>query len=396
MARRPQNRLTEITPQDPQHDIHEDSADVYSISANEIEVNGKQVRAVAPSSPAAPVIPVGSIASPLILAAAGRPANDGDDPEHRTEQENLDVLRNILIAQMIVKQNEDPSFFARFDSALENFTDRASRSFQRHFNSAADAVESASWIPSPLRRGVVNILRNVGDRGRQAGLTTMRAEHSAATIFEGPSAASGDYFEDLARHESGTNDNAHAPTSSAVGRYQFLKGAWLGVVYKHGAAHGGQLAWAASQIVRSGNSYTVHDPAALQQILDMRRDPQYSTPMAIDFTNDNAATLRHMLGNDRQLTNADLYMAHFLGPATAAKFLRAMYQNPNEAAADVVPGAVSANRNIFIDRHTGAERSLSQVYALLGKDFVPTYSTYADNHRPAGGPHADTNPHARA
>ena len=167
-----------------------------------------------------------------------------------------------------------------------------------------------------------------------------------------------DYLLGEAKLESGLNASAHAGTSSASGLYQFLDQSWLAVVKKHGAANG--MAWAADSIGRSSSGrLTVDDPATRQAIMGLRDDPTAASLMAAASATDNAATLQSALG--RPANGTDLYMAHFLGPAGATKFLSAMASAPGATGAAMFPQAAAANYNVFYDK-SGNARSLADIY----------------------------------
>jgi Transglycosylase SLT domain len=173
------------------------------------------------------------------------------------------------------------------------------------------------------------------------------------------------YLVNQARVESGFNPQAQARTSSATGLYQFIEQSWLGVVAKHGDAHG--LGWAASAITRgSDGRYRVADPVTRQAILDLRRDPHAAASMAAAFASDNKDYLEDRLGHD--VAPVDLYLAHFLGAGGAAKFLRKFEDNPDADAAALFPAAARSNRAVFYDR-AGSARSLSEVRARFAAKF---------------------------
>ena len=183
--------------------------------------------------------------------------------------------------------------------------------------------------------------------------------HVRQAIYNASSATGVDfaYLMNQARVESGFDPGAQAKTSSATGLYQFIEQSWLGVVAKHGDAHG--LGWAASAISRgSDGRYRVSDPGKRQAILDLRRDPQAASSMAAEFASDNKAYLEARTG--REAEPVDLYLAHFLGAAGAAKFLKARDANPETSAADLFPAAARSNRNVFFERD-GTPRSLDAV-----------------------------------
>jgi hypothetical protein len=190
------------------------------------------------------------------------------------------------------------------------------------------------------------------------------------------------YLLNQARIESGLNPNAKARTSSATGLFQFIEQTWLATVKKHGAAHG--LGWAADAIGRSPTGrLVVSDPGARRAILDLRRDPEAASAMAAEFAADNQAYLEARLGRPADAT--DLYMAHFLGPAGAARFLSAHDRSPEASAAAALPAAARANRWVFYNRD-GSPRSFAQIRerfaAKMGEEGGPLPSPRAPRTEP--------------
>ncbi|MFN3388267.1 MAG: transglycosylase SLT domain-containing protein [Allosphingosinicella sp.] len=188
------------------------------------------------------------------------------------------------------------------------------------------------------------------------------------------------YLLNQAKVESGLNPNAKAKTSSATGLFQFIEQTWLATVKKHGDAHG--LGWAAASIRRGANGrFTVADPQLRRQILDLRRQPEAASAMAGEFAADNRAYLEGRLG--RPVEGVDLYLAHFLGPAGAARFLKAHDANPDGSAAAMLPAAARANRWVFYGPG-GAPRSFAQIRERfadkIGGDALPATAP-----RPAPG-----------
>lgn len=165
------------------------------------------------------------------------------------------------------------------------------------------------------------------------------------------------YLFNQAKVESGLNPNARAKTSSATGLFQFIEQTWLATVKRHGGAHG--LGWAADSIRRGANGrLTVADPQLRRQILDLRRQPEAASAMAAEFAADNRDYLESRLG--RPVEGVDLYLAHFLGPAGAARFLKAHDAQPHGSAAAMLPTAARANRWVFYGPG-GAPRSFAQI-----------------------------------
>jgi len=167
-----------------------------------------------------------------------------------------------------------------------------------------------------------------------------------------------DYLVNQARTESSFRTDVKASTSSATGLYQFLDQTWLGTMAKHGSKHG--MNDLASQIQKDFQGrYFVSDDTLKTQILDMRKDPQIASIMAAEFASDNKQIVESKTGI--KATSTDLYMAHFLGAGGASKYINAMKETPNMAAAELMPRAANSNKNIFYNSN-GSMKSLVQVY----------------------------------
>lgn len=168
-----------------------------------------------------------------------------------------------------------------------------------------------------------------------------------------------DFLMKTARRESAMNPNARAPTSSASGLFQFIEQTWLGTVKRHGAKHGyGQYA---DLIYQGGDGRWQVRGSARNVVLDLRFDPHAASTMAGELTASNAAYLRGRTG--REPAAGDLYAAHFLGPAGAAKLLEAVQSRPQASAVALFPEAAAANRSIFY--RNGRAATAAEVHANL-------------------------------
>jgi hypothetical protein len=169
------------------------------------------------------------------------------------------------------------------------------------------------------------------------------------------------YLLATAQIESSLNPNAKVSTSSARGLFQFIDQTWLATLKQQGGALGyGPYADAITRL--PSGRYAVTDRTMVRPIMSLRSDPTASAMMAGAFTRTNAAKLAERLGRDP--TEGELYIAHFLGPAGAARLIATAEQRPGAAAAQVFPGAARANSSIFYDRQ-GHARSASAVYRTL-------------------------------
>jgi hypothetical protein len=168
------------------------------------------------------------------------------------------------------------------------------------------------------------------------------------------------YLLATAQVESGLNPSARATTTSAGGLFQFIEQTWLGTLKEAGPSFGYDRYAEAITRTPSGR-YEVHDPVLRRAILDLRQDPTANAVMAGAFTRSNAEWLTARLG--RAPTDGELYMAHFLGAAGAARLISS---DPNARAADLFPNAARANRSIFFDRQ-GRARSAAEVAEVLSR-----------------------------
>jgi hypothetical protein len=170
-----------------------------------------------------------------------------------------------------------------------------------------------------------------------------------------------EYMLTTAKMESDFNPTAGASTSSARGLYQFIEQTWLGTVKEAGGQLGyGQYADAIGKT--SSGDYVVQDASMRRSIMKLRDDPVASSAMAAVLTQSNSFQLTGRIG--RRPTDAELYMAHFLGTGGAAKLIAQAEESPQASAVRMFPNAAAANRSIFYD-HGGKGRSVSEVYSVL-------------------------------
>ena len=185
--------------------------------------------------------------------------------------------------------------------------------------------------------------------------------------------ASFEYLLTTAKMESNFNPRAAASTSSARGLFQFIDQTWLGTVKEAGSQLGyGKYADAITK--NPSGSYSVHDPAARAAIMKLRDDPDAASSMAAVLTQSNSFKLTGKIG--RRPTDAELYMAHFMGVGGAGKLIQGAEDNPNASAARMFPNAAAANRSIFYDR-SGSPRSVSQVYSVLSSRYASAANSRA-------------------
>lgn len=185
-----------------------------------------------------------------------------------------------------------------------------------------------------------------------------QASNTTGTSFQ--------YLLATAKMESDFNPSAGASTSSARGLYQFIDQTWLATVKQAGGDLGyGQYANAITKT--ASGEYVVSDPATRRAIMTLRDDPNIASAMAGALTQSNSFQLTGMIG--RRPTDGELYMAHFMGAAGAAKLINGAQDSPQANAARMFPNAAAANRSIFYDQ-MGQARSVSDVYSVLSARYA--------------------------
>lgn len=166
---------------------------------------------------------------------------------------------------------------------------------------------------------------------------------------------------DYGRGTSATKPDG-SPASSALGVAQFTTGTFLEVMKTPGMA--GRMG-----IDISGMSD--------DQILEMRKDPNISIMAAAAYAEQNKRVLTQTLG--RNVTDAELYMAHLLGASGAVALLSGVKAKPNQSAADLLPEAASGNRSLFYSN--GKPRTVKQLYdnIAVAFDTSDTQVAFGDN-----------------
>jgi hypothetical protein len=174
----------------------------------------------------------------------------------------------------------------------------------------------------------------------------------------------------LAAAESNFEPESEAATSSATGLYQFTHDTWLKTLKTHGAKYGLVNNYASNiEYKKSWSGYqrpVVRDETIYQHLLELRKNPRLSAMMAAETVRDSQQQLAQSL--DREPTETDLYLTHFLGTDDAITFLQSLKQSPDMHAVELFPEAARSNHRIF-HPETCAPRTVDEVYALFGEKF---------------------------
>ncbi|WP_267424011.1 transglycosylase SLT domain-containing protein [Methylobacterium sp. GC_Met_2] len=162
------------------------------------------------------------------------------------------------------------------------------------------------------------------------------------------------YMMALADKESSFDTDAKAATSSAQGLFQFVARTWLEMIRDYGARYG--LAEEAAAVKGRGSAITVAG-AMRARVLGLRNDPRVAALMAAELIKRDRERIEARVG--RALTTTELYLAHFLGTASAGRFLSLSSEKPDEVAGRAFRNAARANRSLFTEADGGKRRSLT-------------------------------------
>lgn len=129
------------------------------------------------------------------------------------------------------------------------------------------------------------------------------------------------YLSSTRARESGGNDNARNPNSSASGRYQFIDSTYLTYARR------------------------LYPGLSDSQLMAMKNDPAVQERIMSEFTTDNSNSLR---SGGFDVNDRNLYLSHFLGSGGALRVLRADPNTPVQMAVD----SAAINANPFIANMT--------------------------------------------
>jgi hypothetical protein len=162
---------------------------------------------------------------------------------------------------------------------------------------------------------------------------------------------------------TGIKDENGNPTSGAVGLMQFTKGTWLQVIKSPGVAE-------AIGVDTAGMTDA--------DLLEMRKDPEKSMMMAAAYAASNRKSLEGVLGRD--VTDAEVYMSHFLGQGGFMSLLRGYENQPEQPAADLLPSAAKKNKPVFYNKD-GTPKTVREIYDGIGIEFgtAPTKIAFERN-----------------
>ncbi len=176
------------------------------------------------------------------------------------------------------------------------------------------------------------------------------------------------YLFAVAARESSFDADAFARKTTAAGLYQFTEDTWLRVVKVFGARHGLD-AYVVAIAADEGGAVSMPRGALRERLMRLRYDPGLAALMAAELARDNRQRLERVLG--RPVTPAEVYVAHFLGLAQAARMIDAAASQPETAAARLVPAGAVSNPAVLGRASAGAVLRAIDAYF---RDEVPRFA----------------------
>jgi hypothetical protein len=184
------------------------------------------------------------------------------------------------------------------------------------------------------------------------------------------------YMMTLADIESSLSPEAKAPTSTAEGLFQFIDRTWLETVFNHAGDYGFSAAAQAIRMV--DGDPVVRSPKDREWVMNLRCDPYFSALMAGELIKDVERALQAQ--GERELSEAELYIAHFLGAGSAVRFLEVLDKNPNMKASKLFPQAARANTGLFMEGKGRKRRAVTvaEFYNKIDSKVVKRMDRYED------------------
>jgi soluble lytic murein transglycosylase-like protein len=227
-----------------------------------------------------------------------------------------------------------------FTFDLDRLLERASHSVQSNLRSEAEPADRfRAGLPHLLQFGPMRVRRDLVE---VIILAARKTDMDPALLMS------------IADKESSFAPTVKASTSSATGLFQFIEATWMRVVRDFGARHG--MAQEAALIADAELRGSMAS-ATRQGILNLRNDPYLSALMAAEMLKADSARIAARIGRD--LSEGETYLAHFLGPSDAEKFMSKVVAEPRYAAPKLLPKPARANRSIFYEKSRRKPQSLT-------------------------------------
>lgn len=266
-----------------------------------------------------------------------------------------------------------------------SFTDRVIGTIKGQWDSAAETVSTSYNKAMEATKDAVASVKIAtglgGDFGGSTGEASgqqIQSSGNTGTIVEG----NGGKWESIPYPSASGSIKAAYPTLKAVADMTGVPLNWLlllcglesSFVYKVANEKGSATGW--FQFIKTtwDETYATYGPRFgcppdPQKLRKERLDPRINALMGAMYIKQNWNFLKKHLKRDN-ISDVDLYMAHFLGAGGALKFLRA---DTNALGYKVFKEEYPNNPDIFfVNRKPSQPRTIGQIYQLF-KDKISTF-----------------------
>lgn len=270
-----------------------------------------------------------------------------------------------LAERLAIDSTQLPSLMQSKVDALEKWRDESGAARNDDPKQAAEKKEiAARKMPKRAARSPVVVERkSPGLQSDEANSVLADFDQNAARSVQlaiRRTGISSDYLINTAHLETNLDPGAQSRTSTAAGLFQMTDSTWLSLIRNYGSRYG----WKAfgEQVNCSARSSGIADTATKQAALDLRFDAMTSTFLAAELARENQEALKKALARD--VSDPELYVAHFLGLAGSVRILRSLETSPDAFAASMFPAAARANKPLFYD-DASRKLKVKQFYAEL-------------------------------
>lgn len=167
-------------------------------------------------------------------------------------------------------------------------------------------------LPQDVPPGAESLVQSIGRVTtllEEANSYTPSSSSTDVMAPEVPVGSAEDYSNRIIGIESSGNPNAKNTNSTATGLGQFIESTWIDMMKRH--------------------KPELYNKLSRRDLLQLRLDPNLNREMTVKFTEEN---MSYLSSRGFDTTPGNVYLAHFLGPAGAAKALSANDSTTVEAA----------------------------------------------------------------
>lgn len=260
-------------------------------------------------------------------------------------------------AQQVVSQSGDVGKIQQMARITRNQqivrSERGLTSSQLQANidttNAAGTTPGSNALPAPVNAAINTAATNYGISASYLNATASR-EYGSVIGAAAKAGTPVDY-------------GVTGPGGTSTGLFQFNDATWLGLTKDPAVA----------------SAIGVTPGMSQQQVLDLRKDPNASVTAGAILAKQNQTQMTNTLG--RPVSDAELYMGHFMGATQGVNFINADQTNPQADAATLFPTEAAANPSVFKASDGKTPLTVGQVYDNISRNFVATSSqaTYDDN-----------------